>query len=517
MKKRILSLILVAVMTLSVFAGCGNSSSNSSNSNNDPETNSSGGDEMSDPTRIVVTLLMAPGASETGVQGVQDAINEIAIPEINVEVELKTVSLFDPSSQYPLWINGNEDLDLICTAFSGIDAFVSQGMLEPMDELIADYAPCITSLLEEFPIANGSIYDGETYGIDVVSPYYGTRYGVLFRSDWLAEAGITVDEDKTYTMAELDEILAAVKEKYPDKYLLAFTGNDVNASLSLFGYTAVTDACGANLSSGVLMGTESTEIVNMFETQEYYDFIKIMSEWKEKGYTYPDAATTDSSAQDFIKNEISGGYLMRTTPEQVSSAETNLEGIDFVTINLTDYYYPTYTGNCVWSIPISCDEPEAAIKFLNLMYENIDVPTTLMNGIKGVDWEDTDTDGLIAYPDGVTADTVTYTNTLGLFGDRRYEKTYDSDVTREAYEKVTTNSMANPTASNGFIYDSTNYSNEIMNIETVMVQFMVQLECGIEASNLDTVYNNFISELKAAGIDKVIADKQAQLDAYLAE
>ena len=526
MKKKLISSLLAAVMVVTMLAACGGeSTTETKNIETNVEVNESRAVEetaageltpLAEKAKIVVTLLVAPGMPLSGIPGVQDAINAITIPQINVEVELKTVELFQPMSQYPMWISAGEDLDLICTAFTGITQFATQGMLEPMDSLIADYAPTISGLLSQFDMANGAVLEDSIYGIAPVDPYYGTRYGVLFRNDWLAEAGITIDENKTYTMEELEGILASVKEKYPDKYLLAFSGKDINASLSLFSYMTEIDTLAASFSSGALMGTDSTTVENIFATEEYYNFVKRMSEWKQKGYTHPDAATTDTVATDFIKNEISGGYLMRTTPEQISGAETNLEGIDFVTINLTDYYYPTYKANVFWSIPITCDQPEAAIKFLDLMYTEIDIPSTLMLGIKDVDWVVVD-DPLVAYPEGVTADTVTYANGLGMFGDRRYERTHDISVTREAYEHVTNESLKNPTQSNGFMYDNTNVINQIMNIDTVLAQYMAQLECGINPDELDSVYNTFLSELEAAGINDVIADKQAQLDAYLAQ
>lgn len=531
MKKRVVSLFLTCAMAASLLAACGGNtgSSDKDASSNAGESTEQGDSEQGDseqgnqeaaqgePEHVVMSLLVAPGGNLAGVPGVQDAINAISIPEINVEIELKTVELFEAGSQYPLWIGGNEDLDLICSAFIGVSDFVSQGLLEPMDDLIAANAPYLSGVMQEFSMTNGAVFDDQIYGVNPVEPYYGTRYGALLRTDWVEEAGITVDADKTYTLDELEDMMAKIKEKHPDGCVLGYTGGDVNSSVELYSYCTEMDNLGTSMASGVLMGVDSTGVVNVFETEGFHDFVQRISKWKELGYIYPDAATTDMTGQDMMKNGVSAGYLMRTTPEQIAGAENQLENIEITVVNLTDYYYPTFKGNVYWSIPISCDVPDAAVKFLDLMYSNHDIAATLMYGPENVDWVRTDREDLIDYPEGVTPDTITYANGLGLFGDRRYELTRTPTVTREEYEKTTERAMANPTASKGFVYDTTNTSMQIMSVNTVLEQYLPQLECGVSADKVEQVYETFISELRAAGIDDIIADKQAQLDAYLSE
>lgn len=530
MKTRAAALFLACMMGVSLFTACGGDSGEAAEQGQQsnggenaaqgeqgaPEQ--AGSEQQGEPEHVVMALLVAPGANLSGIPGVEEAINAITIPEIHVEVELKTVELFSAASQYPLWISSNEDLDLICSAFIGVSDFVAQGLLEPMDDLLAENAPYLSEVMQEFEMTNGAVFENQIYGVNPVEAYYGTRYGALLRQDWLDEAGIAVDADKVYTLDELEEIMAKIKEKHPESCVLGYTGGDINSSVELYSYCTEMDNLGTSYASGVLMGLDSTDVVNMFETEGFHDFVKRISGWKEKGYIYQDAATTDMTGQDMMKNGVSAGYLMRTTPEQIAGAENQLMDLDvkIAAINLTSYYYPTFKGNVYWSIPISCDVPEAAVKFLDFMYSNHDIPATLMYGVENIDWVRTDREDLIDYPEGVTPDSVTYANGLGLFGDRRYELTRTPSVTREEYEKTTEKSMANPTASKGFCYDTTNMSMQIMSVNTVLEQYLPQLECGVSADSVETVYQNFLSELKAAGIEEIIADKQAQLDAYLA-
>ena len=66
----------------------------------------------------------------------------------------------------------------------------------------------------------------------------------------------------------------------------------------------------------------------------------------------------------------------------------------------------------------------------------------------------------------------------------------------------------------GFIFDSSNVSTELTALANVSSQYRVGLENG--ALDPDEYLDQFIADLKTAGIDTVIGEKQAQLDEWLA-
>jgi putative aldouronate transport system substrate-binding protein len=65
----------------------------------------------------------------------------------------------------------------------------------------------------------------------------------------------------------------------------------------------------------------------------------------------------------------------------------------------------------------------------------------------------------------------------------------------------------------GFIPDSTNVMNETTAVSNVVEQYVDNLTYG--NVDPDTVYPEFLQALKDAGIDKIIAEYQAQADAWL--
>lgn len=57
------------------------------------------------------------------------------------------------------------------------------------------------------------------------------------------------------------------------------------------------------------------------------------------------------------------------------------------------------------------DKPERAVQVLNEIYTNPDLANILINGLEGTHYEFTDKDnGVINYPDGVTASNTGYTS-----------------------------------------------------------------------------------------------------------
>ena len=64
----------------------------------------------------------------------------------------------------------------------------------------------------------------------------------------------------------------------------------------------------------------------------------------------------------------------------------------------------------------------------------------------------------------------------------------------------------------GFCYDSSNMTNQIIAVEAVISEYTPALETG--SADLESTYAEFLKKLEANGINDIIADKQAQFDAW---
>ena len=532
--KKILALLLACVMVLSVaLTGCSSSSSDSDDADTEDTTeeeedeesegtedteDTEGADETAeedaDPDHIIVTYLHS-GTEPADLDVIQDAVNEIIISEINVEIEFKTISISDSATNYSLWISSGETVDLMCLAFQDIKTYTNSGQLQSLDELITEEtAPTLYALAQEYPIL--TTVAGTSYGLSTVNALYGTRPGIIIREEYAEETGlVNEDEDYVYSLDELTEIFAAIKENHEDCYPFGILGSSVSSGSSITTILLQLDALGSNVLAGVLMGTDSSEVVNLFETDEYKDYLQTVAEWYDAGYIMPDAATTDSSASELMTNGKIASYVMNVTPEQMVSTY----GFDLIGL-ATGVTSIGATSNLInWTVPITSENPEAAITFMDYLYSDSDLMNIIQWGIEGEHYEFVDEEnGVIDFANDYDGSTSPYYNTLGLWGNQTTAYTYDADNTQEAKDEFTASSLENKYVSYGFVFDSSDYSTQLTACQTVLDQYQAALETGsLGVDGWEDVYETMVSALKTAGIEDIIAECQAQLDAFLAE
>ena len=150
------------------------------------------------------------------------------------------------------------------------------------------------------------------------------------------------------------------------------------------------------------------------------------------------------------------------------------------------------------------------MKFLNLWISDPEVGTLISYGIEGKHYQ-LNENGLGAYPDGQDAQSCTYHLGSGISNINRI--LWESENPDYAELLVESNRDARKSAGMGFSFNTESVTNEITQLDNVCSKYQIGLECG--ALDPETALPEFIEELKGAGIDTVIEEKQRQLDAFL--
>ncbi len=88
-----------------------------------------------------------------------------------------------------------------------------------------------------------------------------------------------------------------------------------------------------------------------------------------------------------------------------------------------------------------------------------------------------------------------------------YGKRNDPDIWDQTQE-FNNNAVVSP--AKGFAWDNTNVQNEVTACANVTAKYGPALQCG--SLDPETTIPKFLDELKAAGADTIIAEKQRQLD-----
>lgn len=515
MKRKVALLLAMVMLLISGLTACGSGEKASDAGETADATqdtdNTGDGDsqELSgDPDHIIVTFIYAT-TEPADLRKVEAAVNEITIPAINVEVEFKPLALGDSFTNYSLWISSGETIDLMML-FEDVKNYTNSGMLEPLDGYISEAStPTISNLMKEFPITTA--IQGETYGMMAVNINYGNKPGLVMRKEWVEETGYEVKD--TYSVEDVTNILAAIKEKHPDCYPFAVLGNEINPGSCFLTYMTNIELAGRNTLAGALLDAESETLVNFYETEEYKAYLQQLVSWYEAGYIMPDAATTDLSKSELLKNGKIAGYPMKQAPEMFGSEGY---GFELTGLPLGGSYFGNAPSDVNFVVPVTSAEPQAAVRFMDYLYGNHDLSNLIMRGIEGEHYDMVDEEnGFIQFANGYDGTTSPYYNLFGVWGDRRYEYSYNTDASRASHEAFTEAAMENKWKDYGFAFDGSLVSNQILSCQSVLDQYQKALETGTLGDKWEETYNKMTEQLKTAGIDEVIAECQSQLDDFL--
>ncbi|GKU23455.1 ABC transporter substrate-binding protein [Clostridium folliculivorans] len=497
--KKILSLLMAVALSTTALTACGNSESKES-------ANSSG--KNGSPDEIVYAFTTFNKISED-LGSVEKAINDITVPKINVKVKLKPLSVSNYSQQVNLAIQSGEQLDVFHT-LGDLNQYISKNELMPLDDLLDKYGKETKQIVGndflETTKSNGKTYAVPSNKGAAIAP------NLVYRVDIMNELGISPDSIKTVN--DLDALYEKVKAKYPNMIPVAPTNQGISGVLhTIDNVDYLTDDLFKP--TAVLIG-DSTKVVDFYETDAFKEKVKIAREWYNKGYLSKDAATTNTLASELISSDRCFSYVASYAGKESAAQISAVTGKNMGMIRLAQPYLSTTNVNAVsWGIASTSQKPEAAMKFLNLTYSDKAVVNLLIYGIEGTDYVKVDADH-VKYPDGKDANSVPYTAQLscGIIGNQFIQYSMAGQSTDDLKLMESENKNSTRSKAFGFTFDSTSVKTEYSSAMNVINQYLPGLNCG--ALDPDKEIPNFIKKLKDAGMDKIVAEKQKQLDAWLA-
>ncbi|MBP1974029.1 ABC transporter substrate-binding protein [Cohnella thailandensis] len=487
-----------AVLSASlVVSGCGGS-----NEGNSEASGSASG--ASNGKAVELTMAFLNFGNMNDVQTVQDEINKIASAKINATVKLMPIDVSAWTQQTNLLLAGNEKLDLLVTSsFFNYSSQVAKNQLIPLDDLLEQYAPGIKETMSE-EIYNGTKIDGKIYGVPSVRDT-AADYGMVMRKDLVDKHGIDLSKVKSFE--DLEPVFQTIKDNEPGIVPLVQNSNTQTVASQL--YNQFIDPLGDSLGALLLDGGD-LKVVNLFETQEYKDALAIARKWYQAGYIMQDAATTQETGNSLVKAGKALGYLSNMKPG-FEQQESKNDGHEMVAVRLTKAVTQSNGANgFMMSIPRNSENPERAMQFMNLLYTDADIVNLLDNGVEGKHYVKNE-DGTIKVPDG--AGDTGYLFNQWMVGNNALAYVWEG-TDKDIWAQIKTfNDTSVISKALGFAFDANPVKTEVAAATNVLNQYRIGLESGtLDPSTLD----EFNGKLKAAGLDKIIAEKQKQLDAWAA-
>lgn len=517
-----LSLLLVAGM----LAGCGGDGASSAASSSESESSqaaSSAGEsasseeseaqeeDLSQQDPYTVKIMMFDDGSTEICNEIAARASEITQEKFNTTIELVRVGWGSWAQQVTLALTSGEKLDLF-PAFSlntSLGTLVNNGQIVPLTDMLKNGPGQETySMIPEEDWICDTI-NGEIYGVPMNKGKQNV-YGAACDADLAEELGI--DLDAIHTLDEFEEALATVKEAYPDMYPMATSGQKMRVMIpsdQLGDTREVVLGCLVDATS------DSTTVENLYASEEYKDFVTRMYDWAQKGYIAPDAVSDTESGTNLIRAGVAFADFY-TGPAPDTEARISREtGKTIQDVEFFEHYKTTTETSPCWSIAANSEDPERAMQVLNEMYTNQELANLFIYGIEGETYVFVDEDKkMIDYPEGVDAANSGYTFDHWGWPNMCLSYVwngYPEDV-YEQYEDFNAGGTLSPAY--GFTFDNSSVLNEYTACTNVVLKYAEALNCGSmdPAGNLE----KFNEELEANGIQRIIDEKQRQLDEWLA-
>jgi putative aldouronate transport system substrate-binding protein len=465
--------------------------------------------ELQEPEVKLTVAFLSWTADPPDLGKVEDALNEILKERIHATVDLMPINGGDYQQRMNLMLQNGDELDLLVTG-TGLNYYMQAmtGQLKPLDDLLDEYGSGIKDALGEYLHA-AMIPGGSVCAVPVLQSYASATTFVM-RQDLLDETGITADEIQT--LDDLEKVFAGVKEKHPD--MAPVVPESPGGGIFGLGLDVLYDPLGNSL--GVLPGYGQTATVaDLFETPEYEAWVYRLRDWYLNGYILADAATNNETAADLLAAGRGFGHF---TGVAVGAADTASAayGMPMAAVTFGEPFVSAGNVTTIaWGIAAQSKHPEKAMEFLNLLYTDAGIVNLIDYGIEGVHYVKL-SDNVIGYPEGMDPAAHPYNFNLSWEFGNVFLSYVPAGTDPEIWNKSKEmNEKALKSLAMGFVPDVTPISNEIASVTNVAGQYMTILGTG--AVDPDEYLPQFIQKLKDAGMDVIVAEKQAQLDRWLKE
>lgn len=499
MKKLIASFLVV--VGLVGLVGCGSK---------EGKEKEKGASEYEKIVYSYATFNNVPSAETLGT--VEEEINKITREKIGVEVKLLPIGIAEYTSNISLAMQGGDQVDIFQT-LGNLNNSIASGMTLDISDLADKYAKETKAVVGD-DFLSTTMQDGKLYAIPTYKSYALTPM-VIYRKDIAAD--LNIDMTKVKDVYDLTDIFKKVKEANPNMTALApIQTGDLGITRSMVEIDSLTDDWFSR--KGVLIG-DDLKVKDLYSDGEFKKRAELARDWFKEGLVMKDAATTTStntelmSAGNSFSSIASYGYSVEDTA-QLLSAQT---GVELAAVKIGEPYLSTDSVNAVsWSVAATSKVPDAAMKFLNLTFTDKDIVNLLIWGIKDRDYVLSD-DGYASYPEGETAASVPYTAQLsnGTLGNGFLPHPL-AGTSKEALEwQQEQNKTAKQSPAMGFTFDASSLKTEYSTVGTVITQYLPGLLTG--SVDPDSTIEEFVTKLNNSGYDKILAEKQKQLDAWAAK
>lgn len=460
---------------------------------------------------------------------IEEKLNEYLLENLNCKVNIHMTDPSQYASQMSTKLLSGEPLDIVYMNGALHDSsLLSAGVYYPIDELW-DKCPDLKTLVSD-EIWKSLEYDGHNYYVPTVKDNCYIM-GYAYNETLANEIGVDPENWNWKSFIDCEDDLINAKAlrdaKHPEyaKYPLLASTDLMAAPATFFPYErfiashpfAVCNVPGIECVEGY--GVD--EVFDFFETKEFREFCLMMQRLTESGVVqygdvmWPDGLTPMNAPSTLVIATNGNAYM----GEHFYSS-------DYVS-KLVIFEDQVFSETASWkgastAIGANCKDPERALMVIEKMNTDPYLATLLRVGIEGVHWVRQD-DGSMTFDfEGGNNSDASNRGYCVWYG-TQFGNLYITDAPEELMgpdgallknlKKYNDSAILAKHA--GFTFDAVPVDNEMSACKNVAAEYTALWKGEYaSAEEVNLAVDNFIEKLKANGVNKIVEEAQAQLDAW---
>lgn len=538
--KAFMAMVLVVVLVLALFSGCGGSSKdNAAQTENQQSTSTEAtgsAKATSEPIKLTYWSDLGAGKGQGAMKTLAENVVWQKIQELKgIQIEFQHPPIDSADEQFNLIIASRNYPDLIeynwTNVAGGPVSLLNDNVIIPLNDHIAKNAPNLTKfyaeneeIRKEQELDDGTYYCFPSVYGDLTVRSSG---GPIIRMDWLKKLGREIPT----TIDEWTEMLRAVKGK-------DLNGNGEDDEIPFFfARSDIDDIPAISSAYGVTTGflQDNGKVFYSPIEPAYKDFLTLMNQWYKEGLMDPESLVAKSQlkTEKYTSNRVFAipGYMGGAITTYTNIMKDKVPDLEMMPVP-----YPTlkkgdtpllstreysFNGSGV-AITTSCKHVAEAVDMLDYGYG--EEGHMLMNfGIEGqsytmVDGKPTYTDLILKNPDGLSnlqamakycywqssAPCVKYSDVVNQ-RDR-----LPAQIEGRKYWMAAKNDRMLP-----FVTPSSEESKELASIMTDIQTYTDEMfDQFVSGKTPLSEFDAYVKRIKGMGIDRAIEITQAQVDRY---
>lgn len=521
--KTAIALSLALAMSATVLlSGCGTKNGSDSSPSTAEETSTTAATPTQEELKNVTLNCYYPNSVVPNFDKIMEEVNKITQEKIKAKINFNLIDMAAYPQKLNMMIASAEPFDVAFSAYWGDFNFyqnAAKGAYLPLNDLMDKNAP---KSKEKVPAsAWGAVtVNGNIYGIPNYQIWgFSTAIGIQMKKPLVEKYNF--DYSKMTSLKDLTPYLEAVKKGEPAG-TIPFEAS-MNSGFTQYSVLFGMDSVGDVASVGwVKLDDQSCKVINQYETTEFKDYVTLMRDWYNAGYIKKDAATLKDTAPDRKAGKVAS-LFMGSVPDTVQFTENDkqfsmsdpAQNIIARTKALMKPVIPaTKAAEAMVCIGANSPNPERALQWCEILNTDDKVWELINYGREGTDFTRVDERHIKRNLDSYNFNYNDWT--IGQ-SNGRPQNYLDEGTNPDTYDKMLsiiaeTDKTAPSSPLAGFIFNQEPVKTEIANCNTVIAEMLGALSAG--SVDTEKVLPSFLEKLKTAGAEKVIAEKQKQIDEW---